>query len=78
MSKVQGVVIGIVIVLVVVAVLAWPVKVVCPNGPCLTGVDEAGYVHRYYEIKPLGADLLSLPFRYSSGNESEQRERPAA
>lgn len=56
-----------------VAVLVWPVKVVCPNGPCTTGIDESGYIHRYYEVKPLGASLLNLPFHYSSGRDSEKR-----
>ena len=58
---------------VLIGVLAWPVKTVCPNGPCTSAPDADGYVHRYYEIQPLGTALIAsvtnrnLPLHYSSG-----------
>ena len=60
-----------------IAVLAVPTKVICPNGPCTTAPDAQGNVHRYYEMKPLGAALveevtgLRIPIRYTSGVDSE-------
>lgn len=59
------------------AVLVVPVKVLCPNGPCSTAPDAQGNVHRYYEMKPLGADLveqvtgLRIPIHYGSGVDAE-------
>ncbi|MEU9809261.1 hypothetical protein [Mycobacterium sp. NPDC050853] len=56
-----------------VAVLAVPTKVICPNGPCSTAPDAQDRVHRYYEMKPLGATLieevtgLPIPLHYESG-----------
>ncbi len=58
-----------------IALLAWPVKEVCPNGPCTTAPDAQGSVHRYYEVKPLAAAVIdtvagkSLPLRYTSGEQ---------
>lgn len=63
--------------LIVIAVLAVPAKVVCPNGPCSTAPDAQGNVHRYYEMKPLGVALfekvtaLRIPIHYTSGMETE-------
>ncbi len=60
---------------VLIALLAWPVKEVCPNGPCSTAPDAQGYVHRYYEVKPLAAVVIDTvsgkgcPLRYASGEE---------
>ncbi len=68
---------GVVAGLLLIAVLAVPTKVVCPNGPCSTAPDARGDVHRYYEMKPLGAILfeevteLRIPIRYSSGMDTE-------
>lgn len=60
-----------------IAVLVAPAKVTCPNGPCTTAPDAQGNVHRYYEMKPLGAALieevtgLRVPIHYSSGVDTE-------
>ncbi|ODR26774.1 hypothetical protein [Mycolicibacterium porcinum] len=67
---------GIAVVL-LIAVLVAPTKVTCPNGPCTTAPDAQGNVHRYYEMKPLGAALieevtgLRVPIHYSSGVDTE-------
>ena len=67
----------VVAVLVLIAVLAAPTKVVCPNGPCSTAPDTQGNVHRYYQIKPLGVTLLEevtglrIPIHYASGVDAE-------
>ncbi|ORV01675.1 hypothetical protein AWC04_12775 [Mycolicibacterium fallax] len=59
------------------ALLFVPVKVTCPNGPCSTAPDARGNIHRYYELKPLGADLveqvtgLRVPIHYGSGMDAE-------
>lgn len=74
MRKVRTVLIAAAAVAVIV-LLAWPVKEVCPHGPCTTAPDAQGYVHRYYEVKPLAAMVFdavtgnSCPVRYSSGEE---------
>jgi len=68
---------GVVAVLLLIAVLAVPTKVVCPNGPCSTAPDAQGNVHRYYEVKPLGVTLLEevtglrVSIHYSSGTYTE-------
>lgn len=60
-----------------IAVLAVPAKVTCPNGPCTTAPDAQGNVHRYYEMKPLGAALVEevtgfrVPIHYASGVDTE-------
>lgn len=74
MSKVKLVLLAAVVVL-IIGLLAWPIKDVCPKGPCTTGPDSNGYVSRYYEVKPIGAALIetitgkNLPLRYTSGSE---------
>lgn len=66
-----------VVVALLVAVLAVPTKVICPNGPCITAPDAQGNVHRYYEMKPLGVTLveevtgLRIAIRYTSGRDTE-------
>ncbi|MCV7098112.1 hypothetical protein [Mycobacterium kubicae] len=68
-------------VIVVIALLAWPVKNVCPKGPCGTAPDAQGYVHRYYEVQPLGAVAIEtitnqhLPLSYSSGQVDDRASR---
>lgn len=68
---------GVVAGLLLIAVLAVPTKVVCPNGPCSTAPDAQGNVHRYYQMKPLGATLfeqttyLRVPIHYTSGMDTE-------
>ncbi|ORB59436.1 hypothetical protein BST43_07085 [Mycobacteroides saopaulense] len=60
-----------------IAVLAAPIRVVCPNGPCSTAPDTQGNVHRYYELKPLGAMLIEevtgvpVTIHYASGQDVE-------
>ncbi|SKL34063.1 Uncharacterised protein [Mycobacteroides abscessus subsp. bolletii] len=67
---------GIVIALLIV-VLAVPTKVICPNGPYATAPDAQGNVHRYYEMKPLGATLVEeatgfrISIHYTSGLDTE-------
>ncbi len=67
---------GIVVAL-LIAALAVPTKVICPNGPCSTAPDAQGNVHRYYEMKPLGATLVEeatgfrIPIHYTSGRDTE-------
>ncbi|OBG29593.1 hypothetical protein [Mycobacterium sp. 852002-51057_SCH5723018] len=69
--------VGIAIVVVIIGVLALPTKDRCgaARSACATAPDAQGYIHYYYEIKPLGAVLieyvtgLKLAFHYSSGNE---------
>ena len=70
------VVVGIVVVL-VIAVLAIPVKQRCgaPGYSCATALDAQGYVHYYYEVEPLGVYLAEIStgsnirFFYKSGEE---------
>jgi hypothetical protein len=70
------VVIGIVVVL-VIAVLAIPVKQRCgaPGYSCATALDKQGYVHYYYEVEPLGVYLAeiitgsNIRLYYTSGEE---------
>src|ERR1700744_3177144 len=57
LSKTQLAVVGIAAVL-LIGLLSWPIKYVCPNGPCTSAPVADGYVHRYYEIQPLGAPLI--------------------
>lgn len=65
-----------IVVAVLIVVLAVPTKVVCPNGPCSTAPDAQGNVHRYYEMKPLGAKLVEevtgfpIPIHYTSGRDT--------
>nr|WP_286151310.1 MULTISPECIES: hypothetical protein [unclassified Mycobacterium] len=60
-----------------IAGLAVPTKVICPNGPCTTAPDAQGKVHRYYEMKPLGAMLIEevtgfpVTIHYESGQDVE-------
>lgn len=68
---------GVVVSLLVVGVLSVPAKVICPNGPCSTAPDAHGNVHRYYQMKPLGAALfekvtgLRIPIHYTSGIDAQ-------
>jgi hypothetical protein len=49
-----------------------------PEGPCSSAPDADGYIHRYYEIQPLGAALIEpfvgKNFRlcYSAGVEKDR------
>jgi hypothetical protein len=80
MSKVKLALIGIAVVM-LIAVFAWPVKIACPHGPCTTAPDADGYVHRYYEVKPLVPGIIEKITRndfglyYSSGDERGERVR---
>jgi hypothetical protein len=73
------VVIGIVVVL-VIAALALPVKQRCgaPGYSCATALDARGYVHYYYEVEPLGVYLAeiitgsNIRFFYKSGEDLEK------
>jgi hypothetical protein len=62
--------------------LSWPIKYVCPNGSCTSAPDSDGYVHRYYDIEPLGAALIEpfvgKNFRlwYSAGVEKDRTPNP--
>lgn len=64
------------VVVVVFALLAVPVKSICPYGPCSSAPDAQG-VHRYYETAPFGVLLIEavsgvhLPIRYDSGEDIE-------
>ena len=66
-------------VLIVAALLAIPVKQICPHGPCSSAPDAQGYVHRYYEVKPFGITVLenltgsAFALHYSEGTDLEQR-----
>jgi len=70
------VLVGIALVL-VIGVLAVPIKVSCcrPGYGCATAPDAQGYVDHCYEVKPLGAGLIELvtaskfPLNYTSGHE---------
>jgi len=70
------VVLGLVVVL-VIAVLAIPVKQRCgaPGYSCASALDTQGYVHYYYEVEPLGVYLAevitgsNIRLYYSSGEE---------
>jgi hypothetical protein len=76
LSKTKLALIGIAAVL-LIGLLAWPIRIVCPNGPCTTAPYPDGYVRRYYEIQPLGAPLVEIfmgknfHVRYSSGIEKD-------
>jgi len=71
--------VGIGIVL-VIGVLALPVKQTCghPSYTCATAPDAQGYVHYYYEEKPLGVSLIenltgaNISFHYTSGTDLEK------
>lgn len=73
----RGFAIAVTVVVVVLALLAVPVKSVCPNGPCSSAPDAQGNVHLYYETAPLGVLViervtgLHLPIRYDSGQDIE-------
>jgi hypothetical protein len=68
--------VGLVVVL-VIAVLAIPVKQRCgaPGYSCATLVDAQGNVHYYYEVEPLGVYLTeiitgsNMRFYYTSGED---------
>lgn len=70
-------VVGVVVALVIIGVLALPIKDECgaADYACATAPDARGYVHYYYEVKPLGAVLIEFathsrfPFHYTSGDE---------
>ena len=70
------VLVGIAVVL-VIAVLAIPVKQRCgvPGYSCATAVDARGNVHYYYEVEPLGVYLAeiitgsNIRLYYTSGEE---------
>ena len=78
MNKVP-VVIGIVVLL-VIAALALPVKQRCgaPGYSCATSLDARGYVHYYYEVEPLGVYLAeiitgsNISFFYKSGEDLQK------
>jgi hypothetical protein len=77
LSKTELALLGIAVVL-LIGLLSWPIKYVCPNGPCTTAPDADGYVHPYYEIQPFGATLIEsivgkkLAFHYSAGVEKDR------
>jgi hypothetical protein len=80
LSKTKLAVVGIAVVL-LIGLLSWPIKYVCPRGPCSTAPDADGYIHRihrYYEIQPLGAPLIEMimgknfQLRYSAGVEKDR------
>jgi len=54
-------VVGIIVVL-LVAALAAPIKVRCgaPGYSCATALDTQGYVHYYYEVEPFGVYLAEI------------------
>jgi hypothetical protein len=65
------------VVMLLVAVLAIPVKQRCgaPGYSCASALDEQGNVHYYYEVEPLGvylAEILTgsnIRFYYTSGDD---------
>ena len=67
-------------VVLVIAVLALPVKQRCgePGFTCATGLDAQGYVHYYYEVEPFGVYLVesitgtNIRLYYKSGEEREK------
>ncbi len=77
LSKTKLAVVGIAVGL-LIGLLSWPIKYVCPNGPCTSAPDADGYVHRYYEIQPFGASVIESivddrwPLRYSAGVEKDR------
>jgi hypothetical protein len=80
---VTGIVIAVVV---VIGVLALPVKQRCghPNHTCATAPDEQGYIHYYYEMKPLGVSVLEsltgavISLHYSAGTELVKSHARAA
>jgi hypothetical protein len=68
--------VGVAVVL-VIAVLAVPIKQKCgvPGYTCATAPDAQGNVTYYFEIEPLGVNLIerlsssNFPFYYTSGDE---------
>jgi len=80
MNKVKLALIGVAVVL-LIALFAWPVKFACPRGPCTTAPDADGYVHRYYEVEPLGPAIIekiigtNFGIYYSSGVQKGERVR---
>ena len=68
------------VVALVIAVLAIPVKQRCgaPGYACATALDAQGNVHHYYEVEPLGVYLAeiitgsNIRFYYTSGEELEK------
>ncbi len=67
-------------VLLIIAVLAVPIKQMCgaPGYSCDSAVDARGNVHRYYEVEPLGvyfAEIITgsnIAIYYTSGEEVEK------
>ncbi len=65
------------VVVLLLAVLAIPVKQRCgaPGYSCTSTLDEQGNVHYYYEVEPLGvylAEILTgtnIRFYYTSGDD---------
>jgi|GEM_PF-7095661 hypothetical protein len=76
MSSTKKAVIVIATVAFLAAIFA-PITRVCPQGPCSTGPDSAGVIHRYYEVKPIaGAWLETISgkrwtLRYGSGTQRD-------
>jgi hypothetical protein len=72
-------ILAVIAVAVLMGLLSWPVKYVCPNGPCSTAPDAEGYIHRYYEVQPLGVVLVenilgkNFALVYSEGVEKGRR-----
>jgi hypothetical protein len=77
LSKTKLAVVGIAVVL-LIGSLGWPIKYVCPHCPCSSAPDADGYIHRYYEVQPLGAPLIevilgkNLRLCYSAGVEKDR------
>ena len=68
------------VVVVVIAVLAIPLKVRCgaPGFACATAVDARGKIHFYYEVEPLGVYVAetfmgsNIRLYYQSGEDLEK------
>jgi hypothetical protein len=66
-----------IVVIVVVAALAMPIKQRCgaPGRSCATAQDAQGSVHYYYEVEPIAIFLLesalgsNIPLYYTSGED---------
>lgn len=73
----RKIVIGVMIAVMIVSVLALPVKQLCggEGKVCATAPDDRGYVHFYYEKQPFVRVVVyditgwSVPLVYSSGVE---------
>jgi hypothetical protein len=81
MNKRVLLLVGVAVAVLVVGLLAFPVKQRCghPHYSCATAPDAQANVHYYYETKPLGVSLFEtltgadISFHYSSGTDSEKR-----